>query len=160
MKHFLTSLIDRFYPPFRRFMPLTTFRYAACGGANTLMGLVIYAISFRYIFNREIFHFGISAFKPHVAALFLSSSIVFIAGFLLNRYVVFVGSHLRGRIQLFRYLLSFLFNLVLNYLVLKLLVEVLFWDALPSQVITTVLIIAVSYLTQKHFSFRTRKTAD
>lgn len=141
-------------------MPLTTFRYAACGGANTLMGLVIYAISFRYIFNREIFHFWITAFKPHIAALFLSSTVVFIVGFLLNRYVVFVESYLRGRIQLFRYLLSFLFNLVLNYVLLKILVEILLWNALTSQVITTAFIIAVSYMTQKHFTFRTSRRQD
>lgn len=139
-------------------MPIQTFRYAACGGMNTLMGLLIYALSLRYLFNNKIFHFGISAFKPHNAALFLSSCCVFILGFLLNKYVVFIGSNLRGRIQLFRYFLSFFFNLVVNYFLLKLLVEGLYWDPLLSQVLTTCLIIAISYLTQKHFSFKVRRT--
>lgn len=137
-------------------MPIQTFRYAACGGANTLMGLMIYAFSLRYIFNNGIFHFGISAFKPHNAALFLSSCIVFIIGFLLNKYVVFVGSYLRGRIQLFRYFLSFFFNLVLNYFLLKLLVEGFHKDPFLSQVLTTAFIIFISYLTQKHFSFKVK----
>ncbi len=156
MKQKVTSVLDFLYPPFRKLMPIQTFRYAACGGANTLMGLLIYALSLRYIFNNEIFHFGITAFKPHNAALFLSSCIVFFVGFLLNKYVVFIGSNLRGRIQLFRYFLSFFFNLVINYFLLKLLVEALHWDPLLSQVLTTCLIIAISYLTQKHFSFKVR----
>ncbi len=156
MKQKVTSFLDFFYPPFRKVMPLQTFRYAVCGGTNTLMGLCIYALSLHFLFNNKIFHFGLGALKPHNAALFLSSCIVFITGFLLNKYVVFVGSNLRGRIQLFRYFLSFAFNLVINYFLLKLLVEYLRWDPLLSQVLTTAIIIAISYMTQKHFSFRVR----
>ncbi len=156
MKQKLHSFLDVFYPPFSRIMPIQTFRYAACGGANTLMGLFIYAFSLRYIFNNNIFHFGLSAFKPHNAALFLSSCIVFFVGFLLNKYIVFVGSNLKGRIQLFRYFLSFFFNLVINYFLLKLLVEGFFWDPFISQLLTTCVVIAISYLSQRHFTFRTK----
>ncbi|HQW93343.1 MAG TPA: GtrA family protein, partial [Ferruginibacter sp.] len=56
-----------------------------------------------------------------------------------------------------RYFLSFSFNLVLNYLCLKLLVEVFFMNAILSQFITTCIVVTISYLSQKHFSFRTRK---
>lgn len=156
MKQKVTSVLDYFYPPFRKVIPLQTFRYAACGGANTLLGLTIYAVSLHYIFNNKVFDFGISAFKPHNAALFLSSCIVFFVGFLLNKYIVFIGSNLKGRIQLFRYFISFFFNLVVNYFLLKLLVESLHWDPFLSQVLTTCLIIAFSYMTQKHFSFKIR----
>lgn len=150
----ITSLVDYFYPPFRKVMPLQTFRYAACGGANTLLGLFLYAFSLRYLFNEQVFYFGFSAFKPHNAALFLSSCIVFCVGFLLNKYVVFISSALRGRIQLFRYFLSFFFNLCVNYFLLKIMVEFLYWDPFLSQILTTALIIGISYMTQKHFSFR------
>lgn len=152
----INEVLDFFYPIFKKFMPPQTYRYAVCGGMNTLMGLILYTVSFRHIFNREIFDFGISAFKPHIAALFLSSSFTFSLGFLLNKFIVFTDSYLRGRIQLFRYFLSFMINLIINYFLLKILVEGLKWDAVLSQVITIVIIIIISYLTQKHFSFRTR----
>ena len=125
-------------------MPLQTFRYAACGGGNALFGLITYFIGIEYIFI-------------HNAALFLSSTITFIIGFILNRFVVFTTSNLRGRIQLFRYFLSFSFNLIINYWVLKLLVEILHWDAMLSQVITIALVIGISYFTQRHFTFRVKK---
>ncbi|MEJ7626989.1 MAG: GtrA family protein [Ferruginibacter sp.] len=156
MKEKVRSFFEYFYPPFRKVMSLQTFTYAACGGANTLMGLLIYAVSLQYIFTENVFYFGISAFKPHNAALFLSSCVVFIVGFMLNKYIVFTGSNIKGRIQLFRYFLSFFFNLVINYFLLKLLVEGVGWDPFFSQLITTALIIAISYLTQKHFSFKVR----
>jgi len=154
MKVLITSIIDFFYPVFRRFMPLQTFRYAACGGGNALFGLIVYAIGYQFIFAKTNFHLWFLAFKPHVAALFLSSTITFILGFLLNRYVVFTGSYLRGRIQLFRYFLSFSFNLLFNYGMLKLLVELFGWNPLLSQMITIGMVIGISYFTQRHFTFR------
>ncbi|RYG53423.1 MAG: GtrA family protein [Chitinophagaceae bacterium] len=160
MKDSITSVVDIAYPLFRRFMPLQTYRYAFCGGANAAFGLFTYFIGYRFLFAGRIFDMGFFAFKPHIAALFLSSTITFFIGFLLNRYVVFTSSYLRGRIQLFRYFLSFAFNLVFNYLMLKLLVEIFHMDAVLSQVITIILVIGISYLTQKHFTFRVKNDGN
>ncbi|MEI8054261.1 MAG: GtrA family protein [Bacteroidota bacterium] len=156
MKHNISNFIDIFYPPFRRIMPIETYRYAACGGINTLLGLFNYYISYHYIFNKVVFDLGFFAFKPHMAALFFSGIISFLLGFLLNKYVVFTGSNLKGRIQLFRYFLSFAFNLFFNYLMLKFLVEFMGQPAFFSQLITTVLVIAISYFSQKYFTFKVK----
>lgn len=141
-------------------MPEQTFRYAVCGGGNTVLGLLIYFISYQFIFEKQNFDFGFFAFKPHIAALFVSFCINFVVGFVLMKFVVFVDSNLKGRIQLFRYFLSFAFNLVLNYLLLKLFVEVLFMNALLSQFITTCIVVTISYLSQKHFSFRVKPGSE
>ena len=135
-------------------MPLQTYRYAACGGGNTLMGLTIYYITFHYIFTKENADFGLMVLKPHNAALFVSFVASFVVGFLLNKFVVFTSSIMRGRIQLFRYFLSFFLNLVVNYFLLKLFVEAWHLEAFTAQVITTVIIVTLSYLTQKHFTFK------
>ena len=156
MKQGLTRVLDMFYPPFRKWMPVETFRYAACGAANTVLGLFTYYIGYQFLFARQVFDLGFFAFKPHVAALLLSFIVSFSVGFLLNKYVVFTGSKLRGRIQLFRYFLAFALNLVLNYGMLKLLVEVMGWDALVSQLVTTGLVVSISYLSQKHFTFKVK----
>src|SRR4051812_14465338 len=85
----LIPIIDFFYPPFRKFFKLQTFRYAACGGGNTLLGLLIYSFTFKYILGEQTLHLGFYAFKAHVAALFVSSTIGFVIGFFLMKYVVF-----------------------------------------------------------------------
>ena len=153
----IIAFIDFFYPPFRKLMPEQTFRYAACGGANTVLGLALFKILLVYVFKNENVELGFYTLKPHNAALFITSCVNFAVGFLLMRYVVFVDSNLRGRIQLFRYGLSFLTNLTLNYFILKVFVEVFGWWPFLSQCITTVIIVTISYLSQKHFSFKTRK---
>ena len=141
-------------------MPEQTFRYAVCGGTNTLAGLLIYYIGFHYIFEKENFDAGIVVFKPHNASLFLAGFCSFSFGFILNKYLVFFDSYLRGRIQLFRYFLSFVINLFINYFILNILVEYLHMEEFLSQVIATVIVIIVSYITQKHFTFRVNNAAD
>lgn len=150
----LTNIIDIFYPPFKRLMPLQTFRYAACGGSNMLLGLSIYFLLFNYVFIHGYVTLGKFAFESYNASLFFSSATSFIVGFLLNKYVVFTTSNLKGRIQLFRYFLSFSSNLVLNYFLLKLFVKMLHMDEFLSQVISTGICVSIAFATQKYFTFK------
>lgn len=154
MKNIITATLDFFYPPFRKFMPVVTYRYAACGSANTVLGFALYNFLCYLVFSNENISVGSLVFKPHMASLFLSGSTTFLVGFLLNRYIVFTESYLRGRVQLFRYFLSFFFNLWLNYFLLKLFVDLLKIEPYISQFISTIIIIGVSYVTQKYFTFR------
>lgn len=156
MKNNFIKFLDFFYPVFKRIMPLQTFRYAACGGGNTILGLFIYYIGYHFVFDKSIFNIGFLVFKPHMAALFLSGLFSFFIGFVLNKYIVFTESNLQSRIQLFRYFISFSLNIIINYFMLKLLIEGLNWYPFLSQVFTTIIIIIISYLTQKRFTFKTR----
>ncbi len=156
-KDWIISIIDFFYPPFRRFIPLQTFRYAVCGGANTVLGLSVFTIFHEVIFKGKIFDLGFYALKPHTASNTISFIVVLIVGFLLMKYVVFVDSNLRGRIQFMRYFLSSMFNFFLGTLLLKLFVEVLNLNAVFSQIIITAIVIVISYLSQKHFTFKVKQ---
>lgn len=135
-------------------MPIQTFRYAACGGTNALLGLVTFYIGFYHIFDEQHFDLGFLVLEPYSAALLVSSTISFLLGFWLNKYVVFTESYLRGRVQFFRYFLSFYSNLLINYGMLKVMVGALQWNAMVSQIITTAVVIAISYVTQRYFTFR------
>ena len=154
MRKNILSIIDFFYPPFKRLMPLQTFRYAACGGGNMVLDVLVYYISFNYILDKKILDLGFIAFQPHIAALWMAFCISFPVGFMLSKYIVFDNSKLRGRIQLFRYMLVVAVNLVLNYTILKVMVEYfLFWPTI-SRVFAVAVIVTFSYLSQKHFTFR------
>ncbi len=160
MKGKLSGFIDLFYPPFQKYIRHQTFRYAVCGGANTVLGLFNFYIAFYVLFKSSYLDLGFFVFEPHSAALIFSSVITFIIGFLLNKYVVFTESYLQGRVQLFRYFISFLSNLAVNYFILKLLVETWHWPVMLSQVCTTAFVIMLSYVSQKHFTFKSPKQSD
>jgi putative flippase GtrA len=151
----IIPVIDHFYPPFKRFMDLQTFRYAACGGSNVLLGFLVYSVTYKYVLKEQNLQLGFYAFKSHVAALFIGSVVNFCVGFFLMKFVVFSNSYLRGRVQLFRYLINFLFSLMLNYILLKIFVERLHIYPIIAQVITTCIVVLFSYLFQKHYTFKT-----
>lgn len=153
-RDFILPIIDFFYPPFKRLMNIQTFRYAASGGGNTLLGLAVYYVSFKFIFAEKVFHFGIYAFKDHIAALIVSFCVTFPVGFFMAKYVVFSDSNMKGRIQLFRYLMVCLFNLALNYLLLKILVEKFNIYPVFAQVLTICIVVLFSYVAQRNYSFR------
>ena len=160
IKKGILSLISFFYPPFSKIMPLQTFRYAACGGSNAVMGFFIFVTCHKYVFKEEQFDIGLYAFKSYNAALFVSTCFSFVMGFTLNKYIVFTTSNLKGHIQLFRYFLSLLLNLAINYFLLNFFVQYLNLDAVLAQIITTILIIGISYISQSYFTFKVKKTPD
>ena len=154
---FVRGVLDFFYPLFRRFMPLQTFRYLVTGSTNTLLGIVVYFISYSFWFQWTVFNLGFYAFKAHSAALLASFMVTFPLGFFFSKFVVFSDSHLRSRIQLFRYFMICVFNLFLNYLLLKVQVEVLLIDPLLAQFFTVTGVVIFSYLAQRNFSFKNKK---
>ncbi len=118
------------------------------------MGLLVYYVSFKYLFAEKVFHFGIYAFKGHIAALIVSFCVTFPVGFFMSKYVVFSDSNMKGRIQLFRYLMVCLFNLALNYLLLKIMVEKFNIYPVLAQVLTICIVVLFSYVAQRNYSFR------
>ena len=137
-------------------MNLQTFRYAVAGGANALLGYIIYYIFFKFVLKEQSLELGFYAFKAHIAALFVSFCVSFPCGFLLLRYVVFSDSAIRPLVQLFRYFMVCLFNLSLNYILLKILVERFHIYPTVAQILTMSVVIVLSYLAQRHFSFKAK----
>jgi putative flippase GtrA len=157
MKKLIIAIIDFFYPPFRRLMPLQTFRYIACGGGNTILDILIYFISYNFILDKQIVHTPVGAVSPYIAAFIIAFMISFPTGFYLNRNVVFTGSTLRGRIQLARYFLLVIACIALNYIFIKLFVEKFGIYPTVAKLMTTVIVVTFSYLTQKKFTFKVAK---
>ena len=155
MRKKIIDLIDFFYPPFKKILPLQTFRYAVCGGSNMLLDIFLFYISFNYILQKRILNLGFISLKPYNAALIMSFCITFPLGFLLSKYIVFNASYLRSHIQLVRYMLIVAINLFLNYAILNTMVQFFHFYPTVSKIFATVIIVTFSYLSQKYFTFKT-----
>lgn len=151
----IIRIIDGFYFPFLRFIPIEIFRYGATGGANTVFDIVLYFIFYRFVLHMQIVDLGFVAISPHIAAFLMVFPITFTTGFLLAKYVTFTASELRGKIQLFRYGVSVAGSILLNYIFLKFFVEFVGLYATLSKVLTTFIVVIYSYVVQRFFSFRT-----
>ena len=158
MRKKIISFIDFFYPPFKKIMPEQTFRYAVCGGSNMLLDIFLFYISFNFILSKQLVDLGFIVLKPYNAALVMAFCISFPMGFLLNKYIVFNTSYLRGHTQFFRYMIIVGVNLCLNYLILNFLVEYLHFFPTIAKIFATVIIVTFSFLSQKHFTFKVKKS--
>jgi putative flippase GtrA len=156
LKHFILSFIDLFYRPFKKLMPLQTFRYAAAGGFNTMFDITLFWFSFHYIFKERDVQVANFTISPHFASLFFAFCFSLPSGFYLNRYIVFPQSGLKSHHQLMRYIFVVLVCVALNILFLKIFVDYLGWYATPSKILTTVLVIVFSYTSQTYYLFKAK----
>ncbi len=157
MVKIITECIDAFYFPFLRFIPLKTFRYAACGGSNLVFAFFNYFVFYNFIFAKQNVDLNVVVLSPHIASLFFVFPITFVSGFLLNKYVTFSYSDLPGQVQFGRYLMVGIGALILSYFVLKFLVEFIGIYPTPAKVLTLIVTVIYSYLLQNHFSFSVSK---
>ena len=156
MVSLIQKILDLFYPLVRRVLDKTTYYYAACGGGNLVLSWLLFFVFFQFLFQKQVFYiewidYSLSAYT---LSSFLCFLIAFGVGFLLMKYVVFTKSELKGRIQLFRYGLSSLMTWFAHWMILKLFIEWLGFYPSIANVISSCIVVLISYLLQKKFTFK------
>jgi putative flippase GtrA len=148
-------VVDWFYPLFRRFMPQQTYRYAACGGFNTVLDILLFFVGYNYVFQKQpIPIYASIIITPHIAAFLFAFLFTFPIGFYLSRYVVWQQTDTAKREQLMKYFIVVFGCIGLNYMFLKILVEFFGWYPTPAKILTTVFVVMFSYLSQKNYTFK------
>ena len=107
-----------------------------------------------YILGQHVVYIGSFAFKSYVVAFIVSFCLTFPVGFYLSRYVVWQQTETKKRIQIFRYFIIVAACVGLNYLLLNLFILRFNWWPFFSKIVTTIIVVTFSYLTQRNFSFR------
>ncbi|MBE9662458.1 GtrA family protein [Mucilaginibacter myungsuensis] len=139
-------------------MPLQTFRYAACGGANTSFDIVLYSFFYNIVFAKQDVHLGLFTLSGHIASIFPAFCISFCTGFYLNRFIVFKESGLRKRTQLSRFVLLNAICICLNAIFMKIFVDGLGLYPTPGKIATTILVIGISYTLQTYVFFKQKES--
>jgi putative flippase GtrA len=150
----ITDIIDFFYPPFRKFVTIQFFRYGFTGATNVAFSIVLYFVVYNFVLQQKMLPMGFFTLSSHIAALVISFPFSNFFGFLLQKYVTFTESDLRGRVQLYRYFLIVFVNLGINTIFLKIFVDGFHFWTTPSQMMSTFICILVSYFSQKKFTFK------
>ena len=154
----LISLIDTLYiKPLERVISRQTFGYLLCGAANMALDTLWYFLTYHYVVFERNVDLGVVVISPHIAALIVVFPITFFTGFLLNRYVAFRATQQRTTKQLFRYALSVVGSILLNYALMKLFVDMCHVWPTIAKMLTTVIVAVYSYLAAKYFSFTQSK---
>lgn len=154
LSRMLTSLIDALYiKPLERVISRQIFGYFLCGAANMVLDTLWYFLIYHYVVFEQNVDLGVVVISPHIAALIIVFPITFFTGFLLNRYVAFRTTQQRSTKQLFRYALSVVGSILLNYALMKLFVDMCHVWPTIAKMLTTVIVAVYSYMAAKYFSF-------
>lgn len=154
LTEFIKNFIDFFYPPFRTRMSIQFFRYGVIGTANLLFDWILYFVIYNFVLQHRMVNLGFVTLSSHIASLVIKLPIVLASGFVLQRYVTFTASEKSAGKQLLRYLQVFLVNLIITYIGLKIMVDYFGLYPTPSNMFISVMTIAISYLSQKHYTFK------
>ena len=150
------SFLDFFYPLFKRFFDKTTYYYAVCGVSNLVLSWILFFIFYQFLFAKGNRYLALINYtlSSYTMSAFLCFIISFSIGFTLLKYVVFTKSQLKGTTQLFRYATSAAITGFTSWILLKLLIESL--DLFPSiaNIVSSCIVVIISYLLQRKFSFR------
>lgn len=151
----ITKAIDLFYvKPLRAFVSQQVFRYLVCGAITAILDAIWYYLVYHYVVSEQFVELGRVVVSPHIAALCVVFPITFFTGFWLNRNVAFRVTELSSLPQLAKYALTVAGSILLNYLCMKLFVELFGFWATPSKILTTAVTAIYSFLVGRYFTFR------
>lgn len=149
------SVIDALYvPPFSRLVSREIFGYGLCGALNMALDTLWYFVIYHYIIAERFIDLGFVLVSPHIASLVVVFPITFFTGFWLNKYVAFRVTDYSKYNRLIRYAFSVLGSIVLNYVLMKLLVEYFMLWPTPSKMLTTLITACYSFLAAKFYTFK------
>lgn len=143
-------------------MPKQTFRYIACGGTNTIAGMVFFSLIFNFVLHRNDLHlipgFPITA---RVASLFMAFCVNVPFGFVLSSYIVFPESQIDTKVQFVRYTGAAVLFIGMAYLLTKFFAYVIpSVRADISNIFVSMITAVMSYLSQRFYTFKITKVTN
>ena len=156
MSNLIRKFLDLFYPIVAKIFDKTTYYYAACGTGNLVLSWILFFLFYQFVFEKKLWHISFINFTctPYTLSAFSCFIISFTLGFLMMKYVVFTQSELKGRIQLFRYGISAIITSSANWVLLKTFVEIFYFFPSLANVLSTCIVVVISYLIQRNFTFK------
>ena len=156
MSNLIRKFLDLFYPIVAKIFDKTTYYYAVCGTGNLVLSWILFFLFYQFVFEKKLWHISFInfTFTPYTLSAFSCFIISFTLGFLMMKYVVFTQSELKGRIQLFRYGISAIITSSANWVLLKTFVEIFYFFPSLANVISTCVVVVISYLIQRNFTFK------
>jgi putative flippase GtrA len=163
MKKVIQWGLDLIFPIFKRFLPYQVYAYLAVGAINTALNIVLFAVLFQFVLPQSGVVIAGYVVASYTVSLLIAFMITVPTGFWLAKYFAFGRQDQNSQksgLQLFRYFLVVLQGLGTDYLIMKGLIVFIGLYPTIAKIISTVLVLTLNYLLQKHFTFKVKKEAQ
>lgn len=159
MKKIILTSLDIFYPLFKRLMSKSVYQYLALGAVNTVLNVLLFILFYQFILNRkEYVILGISI-ESYTLSLFYSFLITLPTGYWFAKHFAFSetsGNQATAK-TFSKYFIVVVQGLVSDYLLLKFLIEITHLNPSIAKTLSTLIVLTVNYLLQKHFTFKSKE---
>jgi putative flippase GtrA len=162
IRNYIQKLLKLFYPLVNRLMPYQVFAYLAVGAANTVLNIALFSILYWTLSGRLallIWGLRVSSISVELATV-ISFLITVATGFWLSKHFAFTdaGNEKKEKASQFgRYFLVSAQGQFSDYLITKGLIVFLMVNPVAAYLISTVIMLTITYFLQKYYTFKTRK---
>lgn len=160
MRKIIIKFIDWFYnliPIVKNLIPHDIFTYGFTGGFNMLLDIFLFWIFYNFIFCQKNIDLYFCVLQAHNLTVITVFPITFCTGFLLQKYITFSRSNIKGKIQLFRYAISVIGSIILTLLLVDFFIDKIGLWGTVAKIITTILVTIYSFCMQKFYTFKIKK---
>ena len=160
LKRLINYFLQLFYPLFRRLMSYQIYAYLAAGAINTVFNIALFAIGYQFVLPKAGFTIDGVNIASYTVSLMIAFVITVPTGFWLAKNFAFDDGKKEEKKslgQLFKYFLVVLQGLGSDYLLLKGLITFFSIQPTVAKIISTVIVLTLNYLLQKHFTFKHSK---
>ena len=158
MKRLISGTLELFFPLAKKLMSYEIYAYLAVGAANTILNLVIYAVSYQFILPEGKLNLFLFSIESYTLSLLIAFLITVPTGFWLSKNFAFNASGKTGKSakQLGKYFLVVLQGLASDYILLISLILLVGFHPTIAKLLATIIVLSVNFLLQKYFTFRVK----
>lgn len=153
LKKFILQVLNIFYPLVKKILPFQVYAYLAVGAANTVLNIGLFIAIHSALDNHRL--------AVEIATLF-SFTITVISGFWLNKNFAFAdapNAQKENVKQFGKYFLVSIQGQFLDYLITKGLIVLLSINPVVAYLISTIVMLTLTYFLQKYFTFKKHNTS-
>lgn len=159
MKKIILASLDILYPLFKRFMSKSVYQYLALGAVNTVLNVFLFILFYQFILSSKEYRiFGFSI-ESYTLSLLYSFLITLPTGYWFAKHFAFSetsGDQATAK-TFSKYFIVVVQGLVSDYLLLKFLIEIAHLNPSLAKTLSTLIVLTVNYLLQKHFTFKSKE---
>ncbi len=156
----ISYFLRAFYPLFRKVLPFQVYTYLACGAVNTALNIVLFALFYQVLLPLPGVVIAGHMIPSYTISLIIAFLLTVPTGFWLNKQFAFKKDQQEAtadRKQGVKYFLVVLQGLLSDYLIMLAFIVWFHFHPTVAKIISTVIVLSLNYLLQKHFTFKTDK---
>ncbi len=155
MKQLIQALLEFFYPLFKRFMSFSVYAYLSLGAVNTALNILIFALFYRLLSSQSEYELIGLSLKSYTISLLAAFVLTVPSGYWLAKNFAFNTTAQNNPSRSFvKYTMVVLQGLLSDYLIMKIFIEFAQVHPTAAKVASTVIVLTLNYLLQKHFTFK------